>query len=150
MKSIKNILVTTDFSKESEFALEEAALLAKKFHSNLIMLNTVDRIQEYGADYAIPVEVVMGMKERMMKDARKQLNKIVVQVEKKFQIKAMADVRYGDIYDEILKEEDERQIDLVVIAPHERKSWGGRLFSHLSEKLSKNSHCDTLLVRQHG
>jgi nucleotide-binding universal stress UspA family protein len=150
MKSIKNILVTTDFSKESEFALEEAALLAKKFHSNLIMLNTVDRIQEFGADYAIPVEVVMGMKERMMKDARKQLNKKVVEVESKYQIKAMADVRYGDIYDEILKEEDEKEIDLVVIAPHEKKSWGGRLFSHLSDKLAKNSHCDTLLVRQHG
>jgi len=150
MKSIKNILVTTDFSKESEFALEEAALMAKKFHSNLIMLNTIDRIKEFSADYALPYEIVMGMKERLVADARKKLRKKVVEVESKYQIKAMADVRYGDIYDEILKEEDDKQIDLVVIAPHEKRSRGGRFFTHLSDKLAKNSHCDTLLVRQHG
>ncbi len=149
MKSIKNILVTTDFSKDSDFAIEEAALMAKKFHSTLYMLYAIDRINEGTADYVLPYEVVAAEKNRLMKNAHKKMMKKVVEMESRFQIKAVADVRYGDVYDEIMKEEIEKNIDLVVIAPHERKRFGGKLFSHLSDKVSKNSPCDTLLVKQH-
>jgi len=148
MKTIKNILVTTDFSNASDYAVEEAALMAKKFHSTLYLLDVVDRIVECAGDYCIPYEIVMGEKEKLMKDARKKVMKKVAEMESKFQIKAVADVRYGDAYDEIMKEELEKNIDLVIIAPHERKKLGGRLFSHLSDKIAKNSHCDTLLVKQ--
>lgn len=150
MKTIKNILVATDFSKESDIAVEEAAWLAKKFHSTLYMLDVVDRIEECTADYCMPYEVLISEKEKLMKDAKKRLMKKVVEMETRFQIKAIADVRYGDIYDEIMKEETDKNIDLVVVAPHERKSIGGRLFSHLTDKIVKNSHCDTLLVRENA
>jgi len=150
MKSIKNILVTTDFSDDSDIAIEEAAWLAKKFYSKLYMLDVVDRIAEGTGDYVLPYEVVAAEKEKLMKEARKRMNKIVTAMESKFQIKAVADVRYGDAYDEIMKEEEEKHIDLIVIAPHERKTFGGKLFSHLADKIAKNSPCDTLLVRQHA
>jgi len=149
MKSIKNILVTTDFSRESEFALEEAALIAKKLNSKLIILNTVKWFEEWGIDYNMPVEIFLAEKEKLMNEAREKLGKKVTELESKYQIKVLADVRFGDAYNEILQEEDEKQIDLVVIAPHEKKSWWDRLFSHLSNRIAKNSHCDTLLVRQH-
>ena len=150
MKSIKNILVTTDFSADSDIAVEEAAWLAKKFHSKLYMLDVVDRIAEGTGDYVLPYEVIQGEKEKLMKEARKRMAKKVAEMESKFQIKAVADIRYGDAYEEILKEEEEKHIDLIVIAPHERKTIGGKLFSHLSDKLAKNSPCDTLLVKQHA
>lgn len=150
MKAIKNILVTTDFSSDSDFAIEEAAWLAKKFHSKLYILDVVDRIEECTADYCIPYEVIKGEKDRLMKEARKKMTKKVAEMETRFQIKAVADVRYGDAYDEIMKEEAEKHIDLVVIAPHERRTIGGKLFSHLSDKVAKNSPCDTLLVKQYA
>jgi nucleotide-binding universal stress UspA family protein len=147
MKTIKNILVTTDFSRESDIAVEEAAWLAKKFHSTLYMLDVVERIEECTADYCMPYEVVKGEKDKLLKDAKKKMMKKVAEMESKFQIKAIADVRYGDTYDEIMKEETEKNIDLVVIAPHEERKIGGRLFSHLADKIARNSRCDTLLVR---
>jgi len=150
MKSIKNILVTTDFSTDSDTAVEEAAWLAKKFHSKLYMIDVVDRIEECTGDYCMPYEIVQGEREKLFKDARKRMAKKVAEMESKFQIKAVADIRYGDAYDEIMKEELERHIDLIVLAPHERKTIGGKLFSHLSDKLAKNSPCDTLLVKQHA
>lgn len=150
MKSIKNILVTTDFSDESAFAVEEAALLAKKFHSTLYMLDVVERIEEGTADYILPYDVVKNTKERLMKDAHKKMMKKVAEMESRYQIKAVADVRYGDVYQEIMNEENEKNIDLVVIAPHGKKSFTGKLFSHLSDKVAKNSPCDTLLVKQHA
>ena len=150
MNSIKNILVTTDFSSDSDLAVEEAAMIAKKFHSKLYMLDVVDRINEGTGDYILPYEVVAGEKEKIMKEARKKMMKKVAEMESRFQIKAVADIRYGDAYDEIMKEEVEKDIDLVVIAPHERRTFGGKLFSHLADKIAKNSHCDTLLVRQRG
>ncbi len=150
MKSIKNILVATDFSSDSDFAVEEAAWLAKKFHSKLYMLDVVDRIEEGTGDYVLPYEVVEGEKMKLMKEARKRMAKKVAEMESKFQIKAVADIRYGDAYAEIMKEEEEKHIDLLVIAPHERKTFGGKLFSHLADKIAKNSPCDTLLVKQHA
>jgi len=148
MKTIKNILVATDFSKDSDIAVDEAALLAKKFHSTLYMVDVVERIIEGSADYVLPYEVVASEKERLIKDSRKKINKKIAEVETKYQIKAVADVRYGDIYEEIIKEEKEKNIDLVVVAPHENTKFGGKLFSHLSDKISKNSNCDILLVRE--
>ncbi len=150
MKTIKNILVATDFSKESDVAVEEAAWLAKKFHSTLYMLDVVDRLEECTADYCLPYEVVKGEQEKLIKDAKKRMMKKVAEMETRFQIKAVADIRCGDAYDEIMKEETDKNIDLVVIAPHEGRTIGGRLFSHLSDKIAKNSHCDTLLVRPHA
>lgn len=150
MKTIKNILVATDFSADSDIAVEEAALLAKKFNSTLYMVDVVERIPEGTADYILPFEVIGGEKEKLMKDMKKKMNKKIAEVEAKYQIKAVADIRYGEVYDEIIKEEADKKIDLVVIAPHERTKFGGKLFSHLSDKISKNSHCDILLVRQHA
>ncbi|HNX25318.1 MAG TPA: universal stress protein [Spirochaetota bacterium] len=150
MKSIKNILVATDFSSDSDTAVEEAAWLAKKFHSTLYMLDVVDRIEECTADYCMPYNLIAGEKEKFMKDARKKITKKVAEMESKFQIKAVANVRYGDAYEEIMSEEADKHIDLVVIAPHERRTFGGKLFSHLADKIAKNSLCDTLLIRQHA
>ena len=147
MKSIKNILVATDFSNDSDHAIEEAALLAKKFHSKLYLLDVIERIDVGTADYVIPFDVFNDQKEKLINDVRKKMLRKVAQMESRHQIKAVAEVRYGDIYDEILKEEVEKNIDLVVIAPHERKTFVGKLFSHLSDKIVKNSPCDTLIVR---
>ena len=47
MKSIKNILVATDFSSDSDFAIEEAAWLAKKFHSKLRLLRMYRLSEKY-------------------------------------------------------------------------------------------------------
>lgn len=147
MKSIKNILVTTDFSKDSDYAVEEAAFLAKKFHAALYILNTVDTIEDCTADYCIPYEVINGEKERLISIAREKLTRKAAELENRFRIKACAEVRYGNPFNEIIKAEEEKNIDLVVIAPHRRKSILGRLFFHLSGKVAKNSRCDTLLVR---
>lgn len=147
MKSIKNILVTTDFTEDSQWAIEEAAMLAEKFHSTLYMLDVVKEIPESGADYVVPYGILRGTKERLMKEASKKIKRKVAEMERKFRIKAVADVRYGNVYDEIMKEEDEKHIDLVVIAPHIKNRFTEKLFSHLAERVAKNSQCDTLIVR---
>ncbi len=148
MKSIKNILVTTDFSKDSDLAVEQAALLARKFHSTLYLLDVVERIYQDTPDCIMPYEVVMGERDKLLEDVRKKMKKKAVELEARYQIKAVADVRYGETYNEIMKEEAEKKIDLIVIAPHKRKKFIGNLFTHLSDKVAKNSCCDTLLVRQ--
>jgi len=150
MKTIKNILVTTDFSKDYDIALEEAALLAEKFHASLYILDVVERIYDSSADYVIPYEIVTDQRERLIKNAHEKMLKKAAEMAGRYRIKAFVDVRYGDRYDEIIKEEDEKKIDLVVIAPHKRKAFTGKLFSHLSDKIAKNSCCDTLVIRQHS
>ena len=81
MKSIKKILVATDFTEDSQWAMEEAAMLAKKFNSVLYMLDVVNPIIDSGADYVLSYETVMGAKERMMEDARKKMMMKVAEID---------------------------------------------------------------------
>jgi len=148
MKSIKNILVTTDFSKDSDRGIEEAAMLAKKFCSNLYMLGVVEMLVHAAGDSYIPSNIIFREKNRLIKDAHKKMFKKVMEMERKYKIKAVAEVRYGDIYEEILKEKKEKNIDLLVIAPHEKHKISGWLFSRLSDRVVKGSQCDTLLVKR--
>lgn len=148
MKIINNILVTTDFSNESDWAVEEAALMAKKFNSTLYMLDVVNVVADSGAEYQMPYRTVESEKRMLMERAHERLMEKVKEMEMRFQIRAIGDVRYGNVHDEILNEELEKQIDLLVIAPHERKGIMGKVFPNLAERVIRDSSCDALVVRK--
>jgi len=70
-------------------------------------------------------------------------------LKKRLRVPVQSEVRFGDVYDEILSEERDKKIDLLVAARHARHGAASRLFGHLSERLAKGSSCDTLLVKAH-
>ena len=47
MKLIEKILVATDFSQHSRDALRMAVLLAKRFHSEIILIHVIPEIKDY-------------------------------------------------------------------------------------------------------
>ena len=143
----KNILVATDFSKDSAAALEDGAQLAARFHARLHLLHVADEVRQCAADYCLTNEEMAAARGRIEKEARSRLAAEANRLKKRLRVPVRTEVRFGDACAEILNEEREKNIDLLVAARHARHGWGSRLFGHLSEKLARDSVCDTLLVR---
>ncbi len=147
MKQFKNILVATDFSQDSRAALDEAVLMAEKFKAKVYVLHAVDKIQAYGPDYFPSMEEIESVKSRLLSEARKKLEREVKRVNGKRGVAIIPDLRYGRAYDEILHEESEKNIDLLVMGTHAKNTLWQKLSRHLSDKLARQSICDTLIVR---
>ena len=61
--------------------------------------------------------------------------------------RSYSDVREGDLADEILKEQEERGVDLIVMPSHGKTNFLKRLMGSISEKIMEEAKSDVLLVR---
>ncbi len=147
MKNFKNILVTTDFSPDSHAALNEAVALAERFGSTVYLLHAVDRIEACAVDYCLSEGQVEATKEKLLREARQKLEEEIKPYSGRKGITIAADLRYGHTYDEILKEEAEKHIDLLVIGAHSKKTLWQRVRRHLTDRLTNFSYSDVLVVR---
>ncbi|MBP7736534.1 MAG: universal stress protein [Spirochaetes bacterium] len=146
MNTIKNILVATDFTSSSRAALDEAVALAEQVKSTVYVVHAVDKIEECAVDYCLSEEQVAGEKTKLINEARSKLDAEINRLRNHKGVTILSDIRYGKTIDEILQEEREKNINLLVIGPHPRKTAWQRFRTHLSEKLIERSNCDTLVV----
>lgn len=150
MRNINKILVATDFSPDSRTALDEAVALGEKFKSTVYVLHAVDTIQECAVDYCLTDGQIEATKGKLLGEAKRKLDEELARYKNRKDVALVADLRYGHTYDEILKEESEKHIDLLVVGPHPKKTVWQRLSRHLVDRLANNSTCDTLVVRHAG
>lgn len=148
MNTIKNILVVTDFTDASRTALDEAVALAEKLKSTVYVVHTVDNIEECAVDYCLSEEQIEGEKQKLMGEARRKLDAEISRFGNRHTVPILSHIRYGRTIEEILREEREKDINLLVIGPHARNSLWQRLRSHLTERLMERSYCDTLVVHR--
>jgi universal stress protein A len=123
---IKTILVPTDFSESSNLALGTAIDLAKQQNARIYLLHVVPmRLATY--------------KEEMM---HAQLTGFP----EAQSVEIVPEIRRGKPSEEILKEQTEKNIDLIVIARHRHT---GSLFSRfrsVTEKVKKGALSSVLVV----
>ncbi|HPA73068.1 MAG TPA: universal stress protein [Spirochaetota bacterium] len=148
MKTIQKILVATDFSGDSRAALDGAVDLAEKLNAEVYLFHAVDRIVDCAADYCLETDKVEGAKDEMIRTAREKLDHEIRRFSERRDVKITPELRYGNTYEEILKAEKEKGVDLLVMGPHPRKSAWERFRTHLSDRIEKDLAIDTLLV--HG
>jgi len=150
MFSPKKILVTTDFRGESDTALKTAVDIAGKFKSEVYLMHVLEEVEPCVAEYCIITlseDDIKTAKKNLMASTSKKLKEEIERAVPKGETKVSEVIRFGNPIDEIIREVDEKNIDLLVVAPHEHhKSWN-IFFSHLSDELVKKSSCKTLLVR---
>ncbi len=145
MNSNMNILVATDFSRDSGKALDEAVKLARRLNATIFLMHAIDTIQQCAADYCLSYEDVEATKNRLIWEAKDRLDEEVKRAGAR-DVTIIPEVRYGHTYDEIIKEEAEKNIDLLVIGRHGRKSFWKRMGSHLTARLADNPSRDILVV----
>jgi nucleotide-binding universal stress UspA family protein len=143
----KRILVTTDFSSESDLAIQEALDIGGKYKSHVYLLHVIPDIEQCFVDYCPDASDILAEKDHLMAQAKKKMKDTLARVAKKKTIPVSSDIRFGHASEVILDVEKERGIDLVIAAPHTHKKRSWRIFPHLTEKLVNESPAETLVVR---
>lgn len=143
----KNILVPTDFSDYSDKALKQALEIATQYKSKVNLLHVIAPLAPCTVDYCPDDAVLHQAEENMISQASNQMH---AEVDKFNEFKGLAydyDVREGHPSDEILKDQEEKGVDLIVMASHGKTGFIKRMIGTVSEKVAEEARCSVLIVR---
>ncbi len=149
MITLKRILVPTDFSENSESAIEFARTFADEFNSEIHLLHVLasDTAVAMGSDGFFSVsddlmqEIRDGVTSRLQETAQplKDAGETVVQ-----------EVREGTPFVEIVKYAKSNEIDLIILGTHGRTGIPHLLIGSVAEKVVRKAPCPVLTVPLKG
>ena len=142
--SFRHILAPTDFSPNSEKAMECAVQLARRLGAKLALLHIVP--EPSALDYSIggiPTEEI----ERWQQGAEKRLAEQLARAKLEYQ--QISSARRSALHprDEILRVATDLPADLLVISTHGYTGWKHFLFGSDAEKIVEHAPCPVLVVR---
>ena len=145
MIEIKKILIPTDFSEYSQFALKYAVALAESFKAKLYVMHVCEHsIMGAGPEayhFSVPefmAEVEKNEKETLEQIAR-ELGSKGINVEPVFVT--------GRAYIDIVEKAKQLDVDLITLATHGRKGFGHFVFGSTAEKVVRLAPCPVLTVK---
>jgi nucleotide-binding universal stress UspA family protein len=145
MSFIKKILIPTDGSEYSRYALEYAVRLCKSLKAEVVLASVVDvRYEMYDA-YS-EVHAVTQVEELIREQVSKALDQHAAEIIEEG-VKVNKIMKVGDVVHELLEMIREEKIDLVVIGTHGRKGISRFLLGSTTEKLIRSAPCPVLTVR---
>lgn len=146
MKKIEKILVPTDFSENSIYALGYAKYLAKSFGARLYILHVIHELLGITNFYVphISVEKIEG---DMIKVAEDMMEKLCRENLPELNDYETA-VVIGLPPQEIIRIAEEKEIDMIVMGTHGRSGLEKAIFGNTAEKVVKKAPCPVLTVRQ--
>jgi len=145
----QTILIPTDFSEYSDKAFQQAIDIAKAHNSTICLLHVIDIIRQCVIDYCPEKETINKFEDKNM--GVSSMDQLTKQIEKFPEAKPLSittAVRKGLPYEEILKEQAERKIDLIVISSHGTKELPHNFVGRVAEKVIKKAKCTVLLVKK--
>jgi len=145
----KNILVPTDFSVYADNALKQALDIAKQNKARIYLFHVIDDgFQQCTVDYCVNEATVQKIYKESEKNANEKLQQEAKKVtENDANVEIIYDTRRGIPYEEILKEQEDKGIDLIVIASHGKTGILKNLLGGVVDKVIKRAKCQVLLVR---
>jgi nucleotide-binding universal stress UspA family protein len=147
MAAMKKILVPTDFSKFSDNALKQAVEMAKEKKAKIYLFHVINIVQQCAVDYCLDYAIVKDLEQKSMQSAQDMMQKQILRVVKSSDVDIVSDVRKGTPYQEILKEQEDKKIDLIVIATHGQTGLKGYLLGSVADKVARHAKCPVFLVR---
>jgi universal stress protein A len=143
----KKILVPTDFSKFSDNALKQAYDIAKQYKAKIYLLHVIEIVQTCSIDYCLDDQSVKALDEKSLEFSEKMIQKQINKVFRSKDVEVVSDVKKGRPYEEILKEQTSKKIDLIVIASHGRTGILSHLIGSIAEKVVRGAKCPVMVVR---
>jgi len=147
MKTPQKILVPSDFSQYANKAVEEALSLAKQFHAQVHLLHVVGDIQQCAAEYCLTTEMVDEYRKTSLESSEKRLKEDLAKFPAAKDVQVSIDVRLGSPAEEILKAEQEMNIDLIVIATHGKTGFLKQLMGSVADRVSRGAKGRVMLVK---
>ena len=147
VEAIKRILCATDFSKESEKAIEFAASMALGIKdSELILINVIKPIPAFSGDLTEESQIVDSENDIKRNSEEKMMSHI-----RDIQNSGVKNVRglvvIGDPAFMIVQESDKSGASLIVLGTRKHGFKRGIILGSVSERVSANSPVSVLIVR---
>ncbi len=128
------IFVPTDFSEHSDKALEQALDIARQYQAKVFVTHVIAVIRP-------------EFENALRWEAEEKLKRQVERLPRAGGVDVSASVRTGIVYEEILKESEEKGIDLIVIASLGQSGIAKYLVGGVARNVLKSSRCPVLLTR---
>ena len=142
------ILVPTDFSPQSDAALEYARALAEKFGSSLHLLHVLqDPFVSGPLGSELYVGETEGMRKALMDDAEGRVRtRLTAQDRARFG--ATTEVVVGSGARTIVEYADAKGISLIVMGTHGRTGLAHAFMGSVAERVVRTASCPVLTIRE--
>ncbi len=144
----KRVLVPVDFSDNARSALSLAVRMAAEATGELTVLNVVQSPQVFTADVGIPevAPVFVEVSEQLRAAAERRMAQWVEEIVPE-QMPRLLKVVQGRVTDEILREIEGGQHDVVVMGAHGHHGLRGALLGSTANKVARKSAVPVLITR---
>lgn len=142
--TLRHILAPTDFSPNSEKAVNYAIQVAKLVGAKLTLLHVVP--EPSALDYTmqgIPIDEIQGWQKEAEEKLTDQLAKAKLEYQDVDSIQTIA----LHPRDEIVRAATDLSADLLVLSTHGYKGWQHVLFGSDAEKIVEHAPCPVLVIR---
>jgi nucleotide-binding universal stress UspA family protein len=147
--NISKILVATDFSDDSNYALSYAVEMAQRFSAEIIVLHVDQPLAPVMVSELNP-GLDLGAMNRIAEEQRllalREVDKTVDRLREK-QLKVRGLLRVGAPFLEIVTTAQSENVDLIVIGTHGRSGLAHVLLGSVAERVVRKTHCPVLTVR---
>ncbi|MCS7203175.1 MAG: universal stress protein [Thermodesulfovibrio sp.] len=141
---INKILLPTDFSDESLYALSYAVDLAKLFNAKLYLFHVIYDIEK-ASNLHIPHPSITELYKDLEQHALKNLNSFGVDLREDLK-DVEAVVKRGIPYEEIIKFAKDKDIDLIIIGTLPRSGVERFFVGSTTQRVIRNAPCPVLVV----
>jgi len=143
---IQRILVAVDFSSNADRALDYAGMLARRCGASLHLLHVVEPMS-LGSPALDAAAFTNPEWEKLLEaDAYEEMARLA----KPFRVLvATKSVLFGDAATCIVREAEDRQMDLIVMGTHGRRAVAGLLMGSVARHVVRMATCPVLTVREH-
>ena len=146
MKSIKNIVVTTDFSATSRNAYMYAQMLAETLNAAITVLY-IKEPQYPNSEFFIPIPAIAALddtplNERMKSFVENEDSDTTVMVKTRVQ----SEIVTGKVIDEIIHYSKRDDVDLIVMGTTGSEDIISKIIGTVSLDVANKAHCPVVLV----
>lgn len=135
-------------SDDSDVAIRRAFDIAKTYDSEAFVLHVItDPVKQCVADYCLSDEIAAEIHSRMLETARSQVWGQLAKFASMGVSPVNVDLRIGVPHDEILKDAEERDADLIVIATFGKTGLGKNFMGSVARHVLSGAKCSVLLVK---
>ena len=142
----KNVLVLTDFSKDSDWAVKAAIDFVKKYGSHLTILNVVR--DTYNLTYVLSDSEYHQLERKLERHAEEQFDKMEAAFPELKEIGYKRKIRKGTPYISCLYEIENGNYDLVFAGSHGRSDLKKSIMGSTAEKVLRRSPISVFVTRR--
>ena len=141
----RRILVPTDFSETSHFAVSRACALARRFDAEIHLVHVLPLLDLGPVATDVPAVSRMDLEERWTRAVRDELDAIAR--ESRVTVRVTSEVTRGHAFVEIVRYARAHRMDLIVMGTHGRGAVEHMLLGSVAERVVRKAPCPVLTVR---